>query len=257
MLACNLPQPPQKCNASCARWPTSSLRVSMQLTLSRAAGHMGHAQLSLLQAWPPAPPAAAPRSRRADRAPAAGDRRRPGGVPGRGTHRRGGRARRGCPCPRRRGWVRRPLARVVRGARLRARAAGSAVQSARACRLARRAARPGSRLPGGASRRAPPKPFPGALPGRGCRGSPSWRLSPSPRPAPRRRPSSLRVPTPKIASPPAAVPPTPPSPQPSSLESAGGDFAYWKINPVVGLVDLKGEVLKWCLIKIIAMVAAL
>lgn len=49
----------------------------------------------------------------------------------------------------------------------------------------------------------------------------------------------------------------PPSSQPSDSESAGGDFAYWKINPVVGLLDLKAEVLKWCLIKIIAVVAAL
>lgn len=96
----------------------------------------------------------------------------------------GGRARRGSPCPRGRGWVRWPPARAVRGARLRARAAGSAVQSARACRLARRAARPGSRLPGDASRRAPPERLPGALPGRGCRGSPSWRLSPRARAQP-------------------------------------------------------------------------
>ena len=41
----------------------------------------------------------------------------------------------------------------------------------------------------------------------------------------------------------------PPSSQPSDSESAGGDFAYWKINPVVGLLDLKAEVLKWCLIN--------
>lgn len=107
------------------------------------------------------------------------------GGPGRGTHLGGGRARRGSPGPRGRGWVRWPLARAVRGARLRARAAGSAVQSARACRLARRAARPGSQLPGGASRRAPPKPLPGALPGRGCRGSRSWRLFPRARAQPR------------------------------------------------------------------------
>lgn len=212
--ACNLPRPPQKCNASRARCPTSSLRVSMQLTLSPAASHMGHTQLSLPQAWPTSPRGPSQGHQRAPGAPATGDGRSPGGGPGRRTHRRGGRARRGCPCPRRRGWVRRPLARAVRGARLRARAAGSAVQSARACRLARRAARPGSRLPGGASRRAPPERLPGALPGRGCRGSPSWRLSPRPRPAPRRRPSSLRVPTPKIASPaavshPARSPATP------------------------------------------------
>nr|CAI9710533.1 unnamed protein product [Rangifer tarandus platyrhynchus] len=168
---------------------------------------MSHAQLSLAQAWPTSPRGPSQGHRRAPGAPATGDGRRPGGGPGRRTHRRGGRARRGCPCPRRRGWVRRPLARAERGARLRARAAGSAVQSARACRLARRAARPGSRLPGGASRRAPPERLPGAS-------------------------------------------------QPSDSESAGGDFAYWKINPVVGLLDLKAEVLKWCLIKIIAVVAA-
>lgn len=49
----------------------------------------------------------------------------------------------------------------------------------------------------------------------------------------------------------------PPSSQPSRSESAGGDFAYWKISLLVGLVDLKRGVLKWCLIKIIAMVPAL
>ena len=178
---------------------------SRQHAVNPPAGSRSHGPRSALSPPSPAPRRPPQGHRLARGAPASGDGRRQGGGQGRGTHRRGGRARRGCPCPRRRGWVRRPLALAVLGARLRARAAGSAVQSARACRLARRAARPGSRLPGGASRRAPPERLPGALPGRGCRGSPSWRLSPRPRPAPRHRPSSLRVPTPKIASPPAAV----------------------------------------------------
>lgn len=75
-----------------------------------------------------------------------------------------------------------------------------------------------------------------------------------PRPAPRRRPSSRRVPTPKIASPRRCCFPL--SSHSSGSELTGGDFS-WKINPVVLLVDLKGEVLKWSLIKIIAMVVAL
>lgn len=38
-------QPPRRCNATCALCPTSALRVSMQLTLSRPECHTGHAQL--------------------------------------------------------------------------------------------------------------------------------------------------------------------------------------------------------------------
>lgn len=109
------PRPPQKCNASRARCPTSSLRVSMQLTLSPAASHMGHTQLSLPQAWPTSPRGPSQGHQR-PRAPRHGGREKPGRGPGRRTHRRGGGARRGCPCPRRRGWVRRRRQRGLCGA---------------------------------------------------------------------------------------------------------------------------------------------
>lgn len=184
----------------------------------------------------------------------------PAGGPGRGTHPRGGgRARRGSPGPRGRGWVRWPPARAVRGARLRARAAGSAVQSARACRLARRAARPGSRLPGDASSREQPRAA------RAASGRVAWTRLPwqpeleafpaRPRPARRRPPpAARRVPTPKIASPLAAGRHRAPVPAPG-LGGRGARLQEKK--PCGGAGGLEEEVLKWGLIRIIAVAAAL
>lgn len=156
---------------------------------------MGHTQLSPPKPGPPHPGGRPKVTRWAPGAPATGDGRSPGrgsGTPH--SPARGAGARRGCPCPRRRGWVRQPLAQAVRGARLRARAAESAVQSARACRLARRAARPGSRLPGGAGRRA----------ARAASGRVAWTRLPW---QPGRRLSRARARPRGAAPPPSAFPP--------------------------------------------------
>lgn len=255
LLARNSPRPPQKCNASCVRCPTSSPRVSMQLTLSPAARHMGHAQLSLC------PPSLSPRRlpqghRPSQGAPAAGEP----GTSGQGPGARHSPAR-GAGAPRL------PMSSP---ARLGAAAAGAGCAGRPAAGPRRGERRPiSARLPPGPARGPAGFAAPGGRePPRAARaasGRVAWTRLPwqpeleafpaHPRPAWRRRPSSLRVPTPKIASPRRCC--FPQSSHPSGSELAGGDFAYWKINPVVGLVDLKGEVLKWCLIRIIAMVLAL
>lgn len=248
-------QPPQKCNASCALCPTSSLGVSMQLTPSPAARHMGHAQLSL------SPPSlSTPRlpqgHRRSQGAPAAGERR----MPSRGPGARHSPAR-GAGAPRLPMSSPARLGAVAAGAGCAGRPAAGPRRGERGPISARLSPGPargpaGFAAPGG---REPPRAA------RAASGRVAWTRLPwqpeleafpaRPRPAWRRRPSSLRVPTPKIASSRRCC--FPRSSPPSGSELAGGDFAYWKINPVVGLVDLEGEGLKWCLIKIIAMVAAL
>lgn len=193
-----LPSPRKKCNnVGCALCPTSFLRVSKQLTLSPAAGRLGHARLSVSPKY--ISPGAAPRS------PAAPDRRMPS---------RGGPGTRHSPS---RGGGRAAAPLVLAGA------AGCGGRRRGLC------GEPGC---GPAPRGAPsnqraPAAWPGARPGRvrGSRGTraaarrPSgfrarcldavavaaraggFPRAPAPSPAP---PSARRVPTPKIASPLAA-----------------------------------------------------
>lgn len=226
----------------------------MPLTLSPAACHKGHAQLSLSPK--PISPAAVPRS---TSVPGSLHRRAPqdarSGSPARHSPSRGAGA---------------PRLPMSSRAQLGAVAAGAGCSGRPAAGPRRGERRPiSARLPPGPAR----GPVGFAAPGgrelpratQAASGRVAWTRLPwqpeleafpaRPRPARRRRSSSCRVPTPKIASPRRCCFPL--SSQPSGRELAGGDFSYWKINPVVGLVDLEGEVLQWCLIRIIAMVVAL
>lgn len=233
-------QPPRRCNATCALCPTSALRVSMQLTLSRPECHTGHAQLlpltllslALSHAYPwsgcskvistvPAGATAAWIQRIPGRV---GRRGTPGDSPARGS----GTPR--LPMSSLALWVRWPRARGCAGrTRLRARAPVSA-----------RAARPGVRGSPTREGREPPRAAQSRFRAR-CLdavavAARAGGFPARPRPA-RRRPSSRRVPTPKIAFPRRRG--SPPSPQ----QGAGGrGLAYRNLNLVVGRVDLEAKI---------------
>lgn len=146
------------------------------------------------------------------------------------THPRADLARRGCPCRRRRSGCGGRERGALRGEP----GCGPALQSARA--------RPGPGFAApppwkGASRRAPPRASSGRVAWTRLPWQPELEAFPaSPRPA-RRRPSSHRVPTLKIAFPRRRGSP------PSSLQGVSGrGLAYKNLSPVVGRVDLEAEV---------------